>query len=156
MFDAFFANKSKPLQLKPLPDGVVALGTPTPVTAQPLASAVREAVERAAAAGSGSGVRKPRKLRAGDWRLEVHVIRCASLFPRDQSGTSDPFVEVTWLGQAKKTATRSQNNDPVFDEHLSFAAKNVSISELNQVLRSLPARRRHIARASGDQEIDRP
>jgi hypothetical protein len=39
-----------------------------------------------------------------------------------------------WLGQSKQTATRSQNNDPVFDETLAFAASDVTVAELDQAV----------------------
>ena len=90
MFDLL--KSAHTLPLKKLPRGVTALGVPTPVSVELCDSelrAKREALQ--ASAATGRGVPPSRPPEPGDWRLEVHVIRCASLAPCDTSGTPKAY-----------------------------------------------------------------
>ena len=123
MFDLL--NSAHTLPLKPLPRSVKALGVPTPVSVELCDGelrAKREAVQGLAAAGRGAPPSRPPE--PGDWRLEVHVIRCASLAPCDTSGTPKAYANVHWLGQTLRTsADGPRSSDPTWDARLLFTAQ---------------------------------
>jgi len=62
-------------------------------------------------------------LPSGDWTVRVNVIELRSLHASDQSGSSDPFVEVVALGQVKATHSLRKTLSCVFDEMLYFTSE---------------------------------
>uniref|UniRef100_A0A8C8RHE1 RAS protein activator like 1 n=1 Tax=Pelusios castaneus TaxID=367368 RepID=A0A8C8RHE1_9SAUR len=52
--------------------------------------------------------------------LHCHVMEARDLAPRDISGTSDPFVRVSWDGHALETAIIKKTRFPHWDEVLEF------------------------------------
>ena len=150
MLSQIFGGGEHSIELKPLPDGVDAIGPTGPITTHPPFVAARE---RAAAARG----EKEKPMEPGKWTLkvtvietpyhralaryrhivgvvrthaQVYVIRCAELAARDASGTSDPFVTVTAFGQRQQTSLKSKNCDPVYDEKLMITAADATAADL--------------------------
>ncbi len=155
MFDLL--KSAHTLPLKKLPRGVTALGVPTPVSVELCDSelrAKREALQ--ASAATGRGVPPSRPPEPGDWRLEVHVIRCASLAPCDTSGTPKAYVQVHWLGQTQRTsADGPRSSEPTWDARLLYTARDVGAAELARAVLSIRVLNAHALGATliGEFEI---
>ncbi|RAL54305.1 hypothetical protein DM860_001433 [Cuscuta australis] len=59
-------------------------------------------------------------------RLVVEVLEASDLMPKDGQGSADPYVEVEFDGQRKKTQTRSKDLCPRWNEKLVFNIQNPS------------------------------
>ena len=71
-------------------------------------------------------------MKPGEYRLQVHVIEARDLVGRDMSGLSDPAVFVKAFGQQLRTSTRDKQASTVWDEHLFFESKHLTLDELNR------------------------
>ena len=60
-------------------------------------------------------------------QIKVHVIRGANLHGVDLSGSCDPYVEISVLGQKKQTQAFESTIDPVWDEVRSFFGSSVFV-----------------------------
>ncbi|URE46308.1 hypothetical protein MUK42_14298 [Musa troglodytarum] len=55
-----------------------------------------------------------------EMKLAVEVVRAHRLKPRDRHGTTNPFVEVEFDGQSRRTATKLNDLNPSWSETLVF------------------------------------
>ena len=69
----------------------------------------------------------------GDYQLQVRVIEGRDLAARDLSGLSDPYVELKCFGQSRRTASKRQQNAPVWDEQLIIQVGSADSKGLAQV-----------------------
>ena len=80
-------------------------------------------------------------MRPGDYTVLVHVISGRSLHPEDVVGTSDPFVDVEiapsahggkglFKAQTQSTKIIQKENDPVWDEQMTFSLQGMSRAAL--------------------------
>ncbi|XRB11641.1 C2 domain-containing protein [Pseudoscourfieldia marina] len=63
-------------------------------------------------------------------KLRLVIVGAKNLMPRDRSGSSDPYVEVHYEGQMKKTKVVTQNLNPMWMQELAFDVTD----ENNEVL----------------------
>ena len=63
-------------------------------------------------------------------KLRLIIVGAKNLMPRDRSGSSDPYVEVHYEGQMKKTKVVTQNLNPMWMQELAFDVTD----ENNEVL----------------------
>ena len=64
----------------------------------------------------------------GDYQLQVRVVEGRDLAARDLSGLSDPYVELKCFGQSRRTASKRQQNAPVWDEQLIIQVRTAAES----------------------------
>ncbi|KDO24696.1 hypothetical protein SPRG_10230 [Saprolegnia parasitica CBS 223.65] len=69
-------------------------------------------------------------IQSGDYSVQVHVIEARDLVAKDATGTSDPVVYVSVLGQEQHTAVKKQTLSAVWDDTLIFNFRNLDKDEV--------------------------
>ncbi|GAB2269939.1 hypothetical protein Dimus_004857 [Dionaea muscipula] len=66
-------------------------------------------------------------------KLIVEVVEARDLLPKDGQGSSSPYVVVDFDGQRKRTSTKHQDLNPVWNEQLEFVVNDPSTMELEEL-----------------------
>eukprot|EP00808_Paulinella_micropora_P000340 g32402.t1 len=73
---------------------------------------------------------KPKRLKAGDYTIHVHIIECRDLKGLDAGATSDPVAKVEVMGTKDNTKIHKKTLSPFFDEVLVFEFKKKEPMEI--------------------------
>eukprot|EP01052_Picozoa_sp_SAG31_P001506 SAG31_NODE_50_length_30520_cov_89.906712_27_plen_178_part_00 len=73
----------------------------------------------------------PRPPPLGPCKIYVHLIEGRSLRARDANGSSDPFVQISYQSDTKRTAKVKENLNPHWDEMLVFETTIASEYQLS-------------------------